>query len=408
MPLRMSRRNFTRGLSASVLAAAGIEGFDLACDKDEPVDQNATPFRHAASPVAAAMGVANPTALQNRISLNVYSFNIALNNYLQARTMGKGGCACDPLAGSLQAALGNFFDAAVMDGGYLPGQGGAPPYLDLLQFCKEQNIYALDATGYYWWKPYFDASPGYGYGYPDVPSDSDIAAFRAEAANLGIVISGTGIQNDFATPYSDQRESDLRIVRAWCEVAAKLGAPVLRVFAGPLRQGYGWNQVASWMVDCYGQCCEWGKEFGVKIGVQNHGDMLRNAEQCIQMLRMVDNEWFGLVNDTGYFLTPNPYADIAQCMPYTITFQIKESVRAVKNYQAAITDLERHFIPILANSSYPGWLPVETLQAVNDPCYNPQTEVPAFVKSLRAAMEGVTAGEFCPYCDPCADAGAGG
>src|SRR5579859_3967768 len=110
MPPQISRRDFARGISAmSLLGASGAQLLGQGCD-DQPRDENATPFRHAAAPVAAALGVANPTALENRISLNVYSFNIALNNYLQARTMGKGGCACDPLAGALQATLGNFFD----------------------------------------------------------------------------------------------------------------------------------------------------------------------------------------------------------------------------------------------------------------------------------------------------------
>jgi hypothetical protein len=136
--------------------------------------------------------------------------------------------------------------------------------------------------------------------------------------------------------------------------------------------------------------------------------MLKTAEQCIKVLRMVDSDWFGAVNDTGYFLTPDPYLDIQRLMPYTITFQVKESVRAVKNFQAAITQLEQNLVPIIAGSGYTGWLPVETLQAVNDPCYDPLTEVPSFVQSLRGAITGGDAGNFCPYCNECSDAGAAG
>jgi sugar phosphate isomerase/epimerase len=383
MPPRMSRRDFTRGVSAlSLLGASGGSALAHGCN-DQPRDENAIPFRHAAAPVASAIGVADATALRNRISLNVYSFNVALNNYIQNRA-GKGGA-------NLAASL---------------GASGQPNVIDLVKFCQEQNIYALDATGYYWWTPDPDAGPGYGTGYPQVPSTAEIKAFTDEAKASGIVISGTGVQNNFASPYSDQRDSDLRQVKAWCEVAAAIGAPVLRVFAGPIPIGYGWDQVATWMVDCLAQCAEWGKEYGVKIGVQNHGDMLRTAAQCIRVLRMVDSEWFGAVNDTGYFLTPNPYLDIAELMPYSITLQVKESVRAVKNFQAAVTDLERNLVPIVAESGYTGWLPVETLQAVDDPCYDPLTEVPSFVQSLRSAMggNGGEASAFCPYCNECADA----
>src|SRR5262249_4942337 len=111
-----------------------------------------------------------------------------------------------------------------------------------------------------------------------------------------------------------------------------------------------------------------------------------------------DSEWLGAVNDTGYFLTPDPYDDIARLMPYTITLQVKESVRAVKNFRAAATALQR-FVSILKNSSYSGWFPVETLEAV-DTDYDPNLAVPAFVGALRCEMTGV-----CPM-DP--DAGGGG
>lgn len=382
MASRMTRREFARGVSAmSLLGASGAQLVGAACN-DSPRSENATPFRHAAAPVAAALGVANPTTLANRISLNVYSFNVALNNYIQARA-GKGGA-------NLEAAL----DAT-----------GQPNVIDLIEFCQQHDIYALDATGYYWWHPEPDAGPGYGTGYPIVPSAADIKAFTAEAKASGIVVSGTGIQNNFASPYADQRNSDLRQAKAWCEVAAAIGAPVLRVFAGPIPAGYGWDQVARWMTDCLAQCAQWGQEFGVKIGVQNHGDMLQTAAQCIQVLRMVDSEWLGAVNDTGYFLTPNPYVDIQELMPYSITLQVKESVRAVKNFQAAVTALEQNLVPIIAQSGYTGWLPVETLQAVDDPCYSPLDEVPSFVASLRSAMAGGHV-SFCPYCDECLDGGS--
>ena len=337
----LNRRHFTQGMSLASLFGPPL--LDAACS-DSPRDENSTPFRHAAAPLAAALSGSDPEALQNRISLNVYSFNIALNSYIQGRS------------------------------------GFSVALIDLLQFCQQQGIPALDATGYYWWNTTTKT------GYPAVPPAADIKAFKDEAKASGIVISGTGVQNNFASPFADQRESDLRLVRSWCEVAAELGAPVLRVFAGPIPQGYGWDQVSTWMVDCLGRCAEYGKEMGIKIGVQNHGDMLKTADQCIKILRMVDSDWLGAVNDTGYFLTPNPYDDIARLMPYTITLQVKESVRAVKNFQAAATALAR-FVAIIRQSGYSGWLPVETLQPVATD-YDPRAAVPAFVGALRCAMDG--------------------
>jgi sugar phosphate isomerase/epimerase len=345
--MRINRRDFARGLSAaSLLGAAATK---LGCG-DTPLGDQTRTFAHARSPVAVPIDGRDGSSLKDRISLNVYSFNIALNSYIQGRD---------------------------------PARNYQLPLIDLIQFCQMNGIAAIDPTGYYWWNPTTQR------GYPLVPVKADIDAFRDEARKSGIAISGTGIQNNFASPHAAQRESDLAQVRAWCEVAAELGAPVLRVFAGPVPPGYAWDEVAKWMADCLFRCAEYGKAVGVKIGVQNHGDMLKTAEQTIEILRMVDSEWFGAINDTGYFLTPNPYDDIARLLPYTITFQVKESVRAVKNYQAAWTSLLQ-LVGIIERSGYPGWLPVETLATVDpeDP-YDPRTAVPAFVGALREAIDAV-------------------
>ena len=90
------------------------------------------------------------------------------------------------------------------------------------------------------------------------------------------------------------------------------GAPVLRVFAGPQPDGYTWDQVASWMADDLKDCVEHGKKYGVLIGIQNHGDTLKTADDVLKIVKMVDSEWFGVIVDTGYFLSPDPYEDIAR------------------------------------------------------------------------------------------------
>ena len=43
---------------------------------------------------------------------------------------------------------------------------------------------------------------------------------------LGLDISGTGVRNNFATPDKDKRAADVKHVKEWVEVAARMGAPV--------------------------------------------------------------------------------------------------------------------------------------------------------------------------------------
>jgi sugar phosphate isomerase/epimerase len=105
----------------------------------------------------------------------------------------------------------------------------------LLDFCAENQFDAVDITGYYF--------PGY----PDVPSNEFIFSIKRTAQRLGLAISGTGVRNDFTMADKEKREEQILLIKKWIEVAAKLGAPVIRIFAGAgaLPQGYTWEQIAA-------------------------------------------------------------------------------------------------------------------------------------------------------------------
>src|SRR5262245_12229457 len=115
-------------------------------------------------------------------------------------------------------------------------RGAGMSLRQLLQFCAEQNFDAVDPTGYFF--------PGY----PKVPSDSFLNEFRRRAHELGLDFSGTGVRNDLATPDQAARTRDVLHIKEWIEVAARMGAPVLRVFSGKRPTDVAWDQVAKWMV----------------------------------------------------------------------------------------------------------------------------------------------------------------
>ena len=244
---------------------------------------------------------------------------------------------------------------------------------DLLDWCAAQNIEAIDLTGYYF--------PGY----PDVPTDEYIYELKRRAFKLGIDISGTGIRNNFASPDPAERAADVERAKKWIIVASKLGAPVIRLFAGAIPKGYEnkWDEVAGWMIECYKECAAFGEQHGVIIGIQNHGDMLKTADQCIKVAKAVNSKWAGLIIDTGNFKVSDPYTDIAAAIPYATNWQVKESVFGLAS--EVKTDLPR-LMKILKNSGYRGYIPVETLSAKGKP-YDPFALVSAFMKDLKVARD---------------------
>lgn len=270
-----------------------------------------------------------------KLSLNAYSFNKALSEHL------KGGARGMSL-------------------------------FDLLDFCAAHNFDAIDPTGYYF--------PGY----PKPPSAAFVNDFKRRAFVLGLDISGTGVRTHFAAPDKVKRAADVQHVKEWVEVAARLGAPVLRVFAGAEPKGHSWDEVAQWLVADLKECVEHGRKHGVIIGIQNHADFLKTAEQTIKIVKMVDSEWFGVVVDTGAFLTPDPYKDIAAVAPYAVNWQIKEYLPIAG--QRVKMDLKK-VVQIARDAGYRGYLPIETLPAPGME-YNPRTRVPELLRDLRAALAG--------------------
>jgi sugar phosphate isomerase/epimerase len=253
----------------------------------------------------------------------------------------------------------------------LKGRANGISLFDLLEFCAEMNFDGLDPTGYFF--------PGY----PKVPTDKYINDFKRKAFELGVDISGTGVRNNFASPDKQARAADVRHVKEWVECAARMGAPVLRVFAGKEPDGYTWDQVADWMVDDLTQCIDYGKQYGVLIGIQNHGDMLKNADQVLKIVKSVNSDWFGVIVDTGYFLTLDPYEDIARVTPYAVNWQIKEKLDGKDGTKK--TDMKK-LVRIIRTGGYRGYIPIETLSVAGQ-AYDPRARVAELLADLREALK---------------------
>lgn len=268
--------------------------------------------------------------------------------------------------------LKTSLNAFSFNGPLTAGKDGKPAamnLLDLLEFCARENFDGLDPTGYYF--------PGY----PEVPTDEFINHFKKRAFELGIDITGTGVRNNFASADREARLEDRKRVEAWIVAAAKLGAPVIRVFAGHEAPGADREEVARWMADDLRACADIGQRYGVVVGVQNHGDFLQTGDQTVDMVRRVGHDWLGVILDTGNF-PGDPYGDIAKVLPYTVNFQVKESPYG-KDSPVRL-DLDR-FVKIVTDAGYRGYLPIETLPPARG-TYDPFVVVPRFHAEVVAAF----------------------
>jgi sugar phosphate isomerase/epimerase len=310
-------------------------------------------------PVAASMSV--PSALgavqppkrvggpNLKISLNAYSFAKLLNDQLQER-------------------------------------GPGISLNDLAEFCAKHNFDAIDPTAYYF--------PGYRER--KVAPDKFLFDFKKRCFELGLAISGTGTGNNFTVADKAARAKDVEWVKQTVEMAAKIGAPVVRVFADTQMRAQTWetvsngakrDEVEKWIADDIRACADHGAKFGVIIGVQNHGDFIKTAADLISLLNRVDSPWCGAIVDTGYFKAVDPYVEIEKAAPYAVNWQVKQSPLGVEKEAEAPTDLKR-LMKIVRASGYRGYLPIETLspRGGTGPAYDPFTVVPKFLAEVRRAL----------------------
>ncbi len=326
MSRKFSRRGFIgRAVAFPLIAAAGVE---------------ISKGRRSASAASHAAKSADPRL---KIALNAYSFSKLLN------------------------------DAA-------KGRGSGFSLLELVDFCAKQGFEGFDPTGYFF--------PGY----PRCPTTGMSNKLKRRAADAGLGISGTGVRNNFTTSDKAVRAASVQHIKEWVEVAARLGVPVLRVFADTQMKAQTWEsvsggatreQVEKWIADNLRECAEHGQKYGVKIGVQNHGDFLKTSADHLSLVKRVDSPWCGPIVDTGYYKTDDPYKDMAAVAPYAVNWQIKES--PVGAGSGVRTDLKK-LLTLVRLSGYRGYLPIETLSAHSQD-YDPFLVVPKFLAEVRQAME---------------------
>lgn len=247
-------------------------------------------------------------------------------------------------------------------------RSGELTFFDMLDFASTLGLNAVDLTGYY-----FPA-------YPDVPDNETLFRLKRKALELGLNITWTGVRNNFVNPSKASRDSDIEMIKNWLEVSSKLGASIMRVFAGKGKyDGYSKEEVKNWMITDFQKCTEYAEKNGVIVGMQHHNDFLYDADEVIDIINRVDSEWFGLILDIGSLRKGNPYEEIRKLAPYATYWFIKELVYV--NGVAEPVDMEK-IAAILKDTNYQGYISFESLTDGD-----PKEIVTSMFNDFRSAYE---------------------
>ena len=241
--------------------------------------------------------------------------------------------------------------------------------IDLFQFidfCAEHGCRGTELTSYY-----FPANVDAGF----------LLKVKRHAFLRGVAISGTAVGNTFTVPAGPKRDQEIANVKHWIDHAAIMGAPHIRIFAGEAPSGTSRDQAKALCIAAIEECCEYAGSKGIFLGLENHGGIVAEADQVLEIVRAVKSPWLGINLDTGNFHTDDIYGDLAKCAPYAVNVQVKTEISR-RGQKKEPTDLSR-VIKLLRDASYQGYVALE-YEAAEDPW----KAVPEVLKRLKPLLAG--------------------
>lgn len=235
--------------------------------------------------------------------------------------------------------------------------------LDFIDYCAEQNC-AAECTSYY---------------FPARASDDFLLKLKHHAFVRGVEISGTAVGNTFTHKAGAKRDTEIQSVKDWIDRAAMFGAPHIRVFAGAV-QDTSEDEAKKLCIEAMEECCEYAGKKGIFLGIENHGGIVSESADLLEIVRSVKSPWCGINLDTGNFHTDDPYRDLQLIAPYAVNVQWKAEVhpRGAKQKQPA--DLKR-IVRILREANYQGYVALE-YEAEQDAW----TAVPRLLSKMRGLI----------------------
>jgi sugar phosphate isomerase/epimerase len=235
---------------------------------------------------------------------------------------------------------------------------------DFVDYCADHGCDGAELTSYY---------------FPESFSTDYLIQLRRHAFLRGIAISGSAVGNNFTWAKGPERDKQVAHVKMWVDYCAILGAPHIRVFAGP-SQDKDIPAAKKHCVEALEECGDYAGSKGIFLGLENHGGIVTEPADLLEIVHAVKCPWVGINLDTGNFHTDDPYADLAKCAPYAVNVQYKSQILRRGQKQKEPSDLAR-VVKILRDANYQGYFALE-YEAPEDPWQ----AVPELLKEMKAAV----------------------
>jgi sugar phosphate isomerase/epimerase len=238
-----------------------------------------------------------------------------------------------------------------------------PSFAAMIERCHELGIDGIELLGVH-----FDAA--------ESSEPAALARLKQVAARNGVDLVAVSAHHNFVVADPVQRRREMDTLCHWVDVAADLGAPVVRAFGGrwgtirsfddfmaangeePPQPGYVDDDAFRWSIEAFQIASYYAGRRGVTLALENHWGLTGTAAGVLRILQGVASPWLQVGLDTGNFnFRPDPYAELAELAPHAIMVHAKTYFGGGQYYDANLD--YRRIRQILDAAQFGGYVSIE-------------------------------------------------
>ena len=138
------------------------------------------------------------------------------------------------------------------------------------------------------------------------------AAIMTRIAESGVTAVSLGGYSDFAQATDEGLQSQAQQFIAYCRVARAMDIPIIRAFAGDVREGITLDKMYPRLVAGFKEVMQCIAGWGLTVGIENHGHLINNGDYLWSLLQDVGSASLGITLDTGNFCWAGHSIETAQ------------------------------------------------------------------------------------------------
>lgn len=167
--------------------------------------------------------------------------------------------------------------------------------------------------------------------HPDVTweDEADYETVPQLLADAGIVATSLGGYCDFAQADDEALEAQIAGFVAYCQRAARLGIPIVRAFAGDVKEGRSLVDFEARITEAFAEVMRRIDGLEVKVAIENHGRLANDGFFLREVIEGVGSPNLGMTIDTGNFYWAGHSRQTVEgflriLAPYTLNVHIKD------------------------------------------------------------------------------------